>query len=86
MVEPTLIAEEMQAGDEMLAVANERKARDAASQRQDRQRESRLALQQAAKLQNLFDNMGKDEQTNVNLLIRADVQGSVEAEVASCLA
>jgi translation initiation factor IF-2 len=68
-----------QAGDEMLAVANERKARDAASQRQDRQRESRLALQQAAKLQNLFDNMGKDEQTNVNLLIRADVQGSVEA-------
>jgi translation initiation factor IF-2 len=67
------------AGDEMLAVANERKARDAASQRQDRQREGRLALQQAAKLQNLFDNMGKEEQTNVNLLIRADVQGSVEA-------
>jgi translation initiation factor IF-2 len=68
-----------QAGDEMLAVANERKAREAASQRQDRQRESRLARQQAAKLQNLFDNMGKEEQTNVNLLIRADVQGSVEA-------
>ncbi|MDH3788122.1 MAG: translation initiation factor IF-2 [Xanthomonadales bacterium] len=67
------------AGDEMLAVANERKARDAASQRQDRQRESRLARQQAANLQNLFDNMGKEEQTNVNLLIRADVQGSVEA-------
>jgi len=60
-------------------VANERKARDAASQRQDRQRESRLARQQAANLQNLFDNMGKEEQTNVNLLIRADVQGSVEA-------
>jgi len=68
-----------QAGDEMLAVANERKARNAASQRQDRQRENRLARQQAAKLQNLFDNMGQDEQTNVNLLIRADVQGSVEA-------
>ncbi len=68
-----------QAGDEMLAVANERKAREAASQRQDRQRENRLARQQAAKLQNLFDNMGKEEQTNVNLLIRADVQGSVEA-------
>jgi len=68
-----------QAGDEMLAVANERKAREAASQRQDRQREGRLARQQAAKLQNLFDNMGKEEQTNVNLLIRADVQGSVEA-------
>ena len=68
-----------QAGDEMLAVANERKAREAASQRQDRQREGRLARQQAANLQNLFENMGKEEQTSVNLLIRADVQGSVEA-------
>ena len=68
-----------EAGDEMLAVANERKAREAAAQRQDRERESRLARQQAANLQNLFDSMGKDEQTSVNLLIRADVQGSVEA-------
>jgi translation initiation factor IF-2 len=68
-----------QAGDEVLAVANERKAREAASLRQDRQREGRLARQQAANLQNLFDNMGKEEQTGVNLLIRADVQGSVEA-------
>jgi translation initiation factor IF-2 len=68
-----------QAGDEMQVVANERKAREASSQRQERQRESRLARQQAAKLQNLFENMGKEEQTNVNLLIRADVQGSVEA-------
>jgi len=68
-----------QAGDEMLAVANERKAREAASLRQDRQREGRLARQQAANLQNLFENMGKEEQTSVNLLIRADVQGSVEA-------
>ena len=67
------------AGDEFLAVANERKAREAASIRKDRQRESRLARQQAAKLQNLFENMGKEEQTTVNLLIRADVQGSVEA-------
>ena len=67
------------AGDEFLAVANERKAREAASQRKDRQREGRLARQQAANLQNLFDNMGQEEQTTVNLLIRADVQGSVEA-------
>jgi translation initiation factor IF-2 len=67
------------AGDEMLVVANERKAREAAGLRQDRQRESRLAQQQAANLQNLFDNMGKGEQMSVNLLIRADVQGSVEA-------
>jgi len=67
------------AGDEMLVVKNERKAREAASQRQGRQRESRLAQQQAANLQNLFENMGKGEQKVVNLLIRADVQGSVEA-------
>jgi translation initiation factor IF-2 len=67
------------AGDEMLAVANERKARDASSQRQEKERETRLARQQAAKLQNLFENMGKEEQVSVNLLIRADVQGSVEA-------
>ena len=67
------------AGDEMLVVANERRAREAAGQRQDRQRENRLATQQAANLQNLFENMGKGEQISVNLLIRADVQGSVEA-------
>lgn len=67
------------AGDEMLAVQNERKAREAAAERQDRQRENRLAQQQAANLQNLFENMGKGEQQVVNLLIRADVQGSVEA-------
>jgi translation initiation factor IF-2 len=67
------------AGDEVLVVANERKAREAAAQRQGRMRESRLAQQQAANLQNLFENMGKGEQKVVNLLIRADVQGSVEA-------
>jgi translation initiation factor IF-2 len=67
------------AGDEMLVVANERKAREAASQRQERQREGRLAQQQAANLQNLFESMGQDDQLTVNLLMRADVQGSVEA-------
>jgi translation initiation factor IF-2 len=67
------------AGDEVLAVANERRAREAAAQRQEKQRESRLAQQQAANLQNLFESMGKGEQLTVNLLIRADVQGSVEA-------
>mgnify|MGYP001828652979 CR=1 FL=1 len=68
-----------QAGDEVVSVANERKAREAAGLRHDRQRETRLARQQAANLQNLFESMGKEEQTTVNLLIRADVQGSVEA-------
>jgi len=68
-----------QAGDEMIAVANERKAREASGLRQERERETRLARQQAANLQNLFESMGKEEQMTVNLLIRADVQGSVEA-------
>ncbi len=68
-----------QAGDEVLSVINERKAKEAAAQRTDRTRELRLAGQQAANLQNLFDNMGKTDLLAVNLLIRADVQGSVEA-------
>ncbi len=67
------------AGDEVMVVADERKAREAAATRQERQREGRLAQQQAANLQNLFESMGKEEQLTVNLLIRADVQGSVEA-------
>jgi translation initiation factor IF-2 len=67
------------AGDEVLAVADERKARDAAAKRKERTREGRLAQKQAAKLQNLFDTMGQEDQMMVNLLIRADVQGSVEA-------
>ncbi len=67
------------AGDEVLAVANERKAKEAAAQRREKRREGRLAQQQASNLQNLFENMGKEAQLSVALLIRADVQGSVEA-------
>jgi len=71
------------AGDEVLVVADERKARDAAEQRKSAAREGRLAERQAAKLQNLFDQMGEGagtgEQQSVNLVIKADVQGSAEA-------
>ncbi len=68
------------AGDEVMVVADERKAREAASQRKSASREGRLAEKQAAKLQALFDQMGESEEAqNVNLLIKADVQGSVEA-------
>jgi len=71
------------AGDDVLAVADERKARDAAAQRQSQSREGRLAERQAAKLQNLFDQMEEGGQVGeaqtVNLVIKADVQGSVEA-------
>jgi translation initiation factor IF-2 len=71
------------AGDEVLAVADERKAREAADQRKQAAREGRLAERQAAKLQSLFDQMGEGsaagEEQTVNLVIKADVQGSVEA-------
>ena len=69
------------AGDDVLAVTDEKKARDAAEQRKQSAREGRLAEKQAAKLQSLFDQMGEgsEEQQNVNLVIKADVQGSVEA-------
>ncbi|RFF27582.1 MULTISPECIES: translation initiation factor IF-2 [unclassified Wenzhouxiangella] len=69
------------AGDDVLAVADEKKAREAAEQRKQSAREGRLAEKQAAKLQNLFEQMGEDseEQQTVNLVIKADVQGSVEA-------
>src|SRR6056297_982493 len=70
------------AGDDVLAVTDERKAREAADQRKSAAREGRLAERQAAKLQNLFDQMSEGatgEAQNVNLVIKADVQGSVEA-------
>ena len=71
------------AGDDVLVVADERKAREAAEQRKSSAREGRLAERQAAKLQNLFDQMGEGgssgEQQSVNLVIKADVQGSAEA-------
>ena len=67
------------AGDEVLVVADERKAREAASFRSSRDREARLARQQAAKLENMFAQMGDGEIKNVNVLIKGDVQGSIEA-------
>ncbi len=67
------------AGDEMKVVSDERKAREAAEFRQAQEREKRLARQQAAKLENMFQNMQDGSQKVVNVLIKADVQGSIEA-------
>ncbi|MEM7357731.1 MAG: translation initiation factor IF-2 [Pseudomonadota bacterium] len=67
------------AGDEMLVVDDERKAREAAEFRQHKDREGRLARQQAAKLENMFQQMSEGETKNVNVLIKGDVQGSIEA-------
>ncbi|KAB7628441.1 translation initiation factor IF-2 [Alkalilimnicola sp. S0819] len=67
------------AGDEMAAVADEKKAREVAGMRQDRHRDTRLAAQKAAKMDELFNHMQDGETTTVNLLVKADVQGSAEA-------
>ncbi len=67
------------AGDDLVALADERKAREVAELRRVRQRDSRLAEQKAAKLDQLFSQMSAGEVTYVNLIVKADVQGSVEA-------
>ena len=68
-----------EAGDEAVVVPSERKAREIASQRQTRTREQRIARQQAAKLENVFNQMGKEEAQALNVVLKADVQGSAEA-------
>ncbi|MBP6020707.1 MAG: translation initiation factor IF-2 [Burkholderiaceae bacterium] len=72
------------AGDELLAMGDERKAREIALFRQGKFRDVKLARQQAAKLESMFDNIGDGVQT-LNLIVKTDVQGSQEALVGSLL-
>ena len=67
------------AGEDFLVVKNEKRAKSAAAERKAHERDLRLKAQQAAKLESLISNMGKKDKLVVNLLIKADVQGSVEA-------
>jgi len=67
-----------QAGDEMMVLGDERKAREIALFRQGKFRDVRLAKQQAAKLENIFENMGDGVKT-LSLIVKSDVQGSQEA-------
>ncbi len=67
------------AGDDLLVLPNERKARALAEDRQDKFRDTRLAAQKAAHLDELFSQMGKGEVAYLNIVLKADVQGSVEA-------
>jgi len=70
------------AGDEMIVLGDERKAREIALFRQGKFRDTKLARQQAAKLENIFETMGQEGATKVlPLIIKADVQGSQEALV-----
>jgi translation initiation factor IF-2 len=67
------------AGEEMLVLGDERKAREIALFRQGKFRDVKLAKQQAAKLESMFDQMGGEEAKSLALIIKADVQGSYEA-------
>ena len=67
------------AGDEFLVVQNERIAKDLAKHREDRKKLSRHAVQQASKLEEVFSRMTTGEIASVNLVLKTDVQGSLEA-------
>ncbi len=67
------------AGDEATVVANERKAREVALFRQGKFRDVKIARQQAAKLENMFSQMSEGDVSTLNVVLKADVQGSVEA-------
>ncbi|OGA21029.1 MAG: translation initiation factor IF-2 [Betaproteobacteria bacterium RIFCSPLOWO2_02_FULL_67_19] len=69
------------AGEELVVLSDERKAREIALFRQGKFRDVKLAKQQAAKLENIFEQMGEGEKKTLSLVIKADVQGSQEALV-----
>jgi len=71
------------AGEEVMVMADERKAREIALFRQGKFRDVKLAKQQAAKLENILDQMGEGEVKNLPLIVKTDVQGSQEALVGS---
>jgi translation initiation factor IF-2 len=73
------------AGDDVMVVGSERKARELAEMRQEKNRDSRMADQKAAKLDEFFSHMSEGETNYVNLIVKADVQGSVEALKESLL-
>jgi translation initiation factor IF-2 len=71
------------AGDDFLVVENEKKAREVAEHRRDRYREIQVAKQQAAKAESMFATMGKNNKKILNVVLKADVRGSLEAIMSS---
>ena len=67
------------AGDEVIVVADERKARELAQLRQEKSRDQRLAVQQQARLEDVFSSVRDGQVPAVNIVLKADVQGSAEA-------
>jgi translation initiation factor IF-2 len=79
------LTEVPQAGDEFMVLSDERRAREIATYRAGKFRNTKLAKQQAAKLENMFTDMASGEIKNLPIIIKADVQGSQEALAASLL-
>jgi len=79
------LAEVPQAGDEFMVMADERRAREIATYRAGKYRSTKLAKQQAAKLENMFADMQAGEVKTLPIVLKADVQGSQEALSASLL-
>jgi len=79
------LTEVPQAGDEFMVLSDERRAREIATFRSGKYRDVKLAKQQAAKLENMFENMGSGDVQTLPLIIKADVQGSQEALASSLL-
>ncbi|AJQ97276.1 translation initiation factor IF-2 [Gynuella sunshinyii] len=73
------------AGDDFIVVESERKAREVAEFRKEKARQNELAHQQATKLDNLFADMTAGEVATLNIVLKADVQGSLEALRSSLL-
>ncbi len=79
------LAEVPQAGDDFMVMADERRAREIATYRAGKFRNTKLAKQQAAKLENMFADMSAGEVKTLPIIIKADVQGSQEALATSLL-
>jgi translation initiation factor IF-2 len=73
------LTEVPQAGDDFMVLADERRAREIATFRQGKYRDVKLATKQAAKMENMFADMGQGEAQMLPLIVKADVQGSQEA-------
>ena len=74
-----------QAGDDFMVMLDERRAREVATYRAGKFRNTKLAKQQAAKLENMFSDMTAGDVQTLSLIIKADMQGSQEALAASLL-
>ena len=79
------LTEVPQAGDEFMVLSDERRAREIATYRAGKFRNTKLAKQQAAKLENMFSDMSAGEVKTLPIIVKADVQGSQEALAASLL-